>query len=126
MTKQIIIITNQAVSAWVTAVTEALNPFGQVTVTLEKDAQAVVQQDDFDLILIDASTIDMDAATLIQSLHLLRPTVPIVVNTLSPTWRRAREAFMAGAVDYIRRSLDKEKIVLDYRPFLCAENKTQT
>ena len=123
MTKQIIIISNQKDSAWVKAVTEALEPFGQVTVFLEKEAQAEIQKRSCDLILIDASTIETDAAILIQPLHKLHSNTPIVVNTLSPTWRRAREAFMAGAVDYIRCSLDKEKIRLTYQSFLYTQSK---
>ena len=121
MTKQIIIITNQTESVWVNAVIEALALLGQVTVSLENEAQAAVQRQVFDLILIDASAIETDAAVLIQLLHDLRPTTPIVVNTLSPTWRRARQAFMAGAVDYMRRSLDPEKIRLSYLPLLCTQ-----
>lgn len=118
MEKQIIIITNQVDSAWVNAVTEALAPSGKITVILEQDAQEIVQKQATDLILIDASSTETDAAILIRPLHHLRPTTPIVVNTHSPTWRRARDAFMAGAVDYIRCSLDKEKIKLSYQPFL--------
>jgi DNA-binding NtrC family response regulator len=125
MTKQIIIITNQTDSAWINAVIEALALLGQVTVSLEYEAQAIVQRQSFDLILIDASTIETDDVALIQLLHDLRPTTPIVVNTLSPTWRRAREAFMAGAVDYMRRSLDPEKIRLSYQPFLCSQAESQ-
>lgn len=119
MTKQIMIITNQKNSAWVKAVTEALIPSGQVTITLEDDAPKMVRLRPFDLILIDASTIETDAVTLIKPLHELCPQTPIVVNTLSPTWRRAKEAFMAGAVDYVRRSLDIETIRLAHQPYLC-------
>jgi DNA-binding NarL/FixJ family response regulator len=35
----------------------------------------------------------------------------IVVVTDSPTWSRSREAFEAGATDYIRKLLDKEDIL---------------
>jgi DNA-binding NtrC family response regulator len=123
MEKHIIIITNQTDSAWVNAVKEALAPPGQVTVTLEKEAHEVVKRHSVDLILVDASSIGTDVAVLIKPLHSLRPSTPIVVNTLSPTWRRARDAFMAGAVDYVRCSLDKEKIRLSYQPFLCTRHQ---
>jgi DNA-binding NarL/FixJ family response regulator len=36
-----------------------------------------------------------------------RPEVKIVVATMSPTWKRAREAFRVGASDYVRKSMNE-------------------
>jgi DNA-binding NtrC family response regulator len=38
------------------------------------------------------------------------PQVKLVIVTTSPTWRRAREALQAGAVDYIRQTLDEDRL----------------
>lgn len=38
------------------------------------------------------------------------PQVKLVVVTASPTWRRAVEALQAGAVDYIRQSMDENHL----------------
>lgn len=118
MTKLILIITNNPDSLWVATVREALTPLGQVMVVLESDVPQQITARLYDLILIDASTIDTDTAVLINPLHLSQPRTPIVVNTTSPTWRRARDVFMAGATDYVRRTFDKEKILAECQDFL--------
>lgn len=118
MTKYILIITNNPDSLWVTTVREALSPLGQVLVILETEVLDEITARNYDLILIDASSIETETAVLINPLHLSQPFVPIVVNTTSPTWRRARDAFMAGAADYVRRTLDKDKILAECQDFL--------
>ncbi len=108
--KKIVILSNNDESPWLTAVNHALIPLGNTTIWTEKDALKQFRRTKFDLLLIDASSVDNDIASLVQLLHLENEWVPIVVATTSPTWRRARDILLAGASDYIGRSFEPERI----------------
>jgi DNA-binding NtrC family response regulator len=109
--KQMIVITNYPDSSWLKTVVEALAFVAQVEAVAEQEVWTAVQKTPYDLILIDTSNINGDVVTLVKEVHQFLPTLPIVVFTTSPTWRRARELFLAGATDYVRRSLEKETIL---------------
>lgn len=108
--KKIVFVNNKEDSPWKTAVIEALNPMAALTIWTEEQTLAQFCQAKVDLLLIDASTLQNDVIALVQTLHLENETVPIVVATTSPTWRRARAVLLAGATDYIGRSFEYETI----------------
>ena len=118
MAKNLLAISNHPDSTWLQIVNDALQPLGALQVVSEQEAPLEIETQDYDLMIIDATAIDGDVSTLVVQLHGQRPTVPIVVATTSPTWQRARQIFLAGASDYIRRSLDKEKILENCRDIL--------
>jgi len=109
--KQVMVVTNYPDSSWLTMVVEALTMVAQVTAVPEEGVATAVQKTRYDLFLIDTSNINGDVVTLVKEIHQLFTTLPVVVFTTSPTWRRARELFLAGATDYVRRSLEKETIL---------------
>lgn len=109
--KKIVILSNSDESPWVTAVTNALVSIGTTQIWDEKKTLASFKNEEIDLLLLDASTVENDVVPLVQLLHLENEWVPIVVATTSPTWRRARKILLAGATDYIGRSLDPETIL---------------
>ncbi|MBV7338973.1 response regulator [Chloroflexi bacterium TSY] len=63
-----------------------------------------------DLVLIDVTAIRLDITILLRLIHDQQPELPIIVVTTSPTWQRSRQAFLAGATDYIRKSFRPERI----------------
>lgn len=111
METELLVITNRPDSAWVREVRETLGGLGDVRVASEQAALEQVTAKDYDLIIIDSTAIGGDLPTLISELHSEQPDIPIVVATMSPTWQRARQAFLAGATDYIRKSFDRERIL---------------
>ncbi|MCP4421573.1 MAG: hypothetical protein GY805_33595 [Chloroflexi bacterium] len=114
----LMVISDKPDSPWSTTVNEALMSLGKLYFFAERDALTQIGKQSYDLIIIASGDIDSDMGVLVKQLHASRPETPIVVTTNSPTWRRAREAFLAGATDYVRRTLDKEKILLFYKKIL--------
>lgn len=104
MSKNVLLIGGQPDSAFVTAVRKAALPLGKLDL-VAPSALEHVNREDYDLILVDAAE-TTEVAELIASIHRRIPGIPIVVLTNSPTWELAREAFLAGATDYLTRSLD--------------------
>jgi DNA-binding NtrC family response regulator len=112
------VVSNKPESPWAKTVQDALAPLGQVHFTTEEEAITQIGQYSCDLIIIASGDIEGEIGSLVQKIHEVKPDVPLVVTTNSPTWRRAREVFLAGATDYIRRTLDKEKILSFYQNVL--------
>jgi DNA-binding NtrC family response regulator len=113
-------ISNAPEPSWLRALEDALAPLARVQVATEAQAQALSADQGNDLLLLDTASIGECVVDLIDVLRAARPGVPVVVATTSPTWQRARQALRAGASDYIRKSLDPEKILADLEPFLRA------
>lgn len=88
----------------------ALVPLGVLRVGREDEAIELILQQTYDLITVDA-TVVKDVALLVSRIRAQRPDARVVVVTASPTWTRARDAFQAGAIDYVRKSLDREEIL---------------
>lgn len=108
--KYVLIVSNHPGSSWLKAVSQALLSLAKIDIVTEHEALTKVEKKDYDLLLIDTSNIVSDVVTLVVQLHNILPDLPIIVFTLSPTWQRAREVFLAGARDYVGRTLDEEKL----------------
>ena len=92
-------------SAWITLVRKRLSSLGSMETVLPSEALEQVSKTDYRMIVVDAGGIE-DMRTFIASLRDLAPSASIVVATASPTWQSAKEVFLTGADDYIRKSLD--------------------
>jgi DNA-binding NtrC family response regulator len=91
---------------WQTYLREALSPLGKLRTMEVKEVMNFSEEHKQELVIIDATfTEDVDA--LVSRIRSARPDRRIVVVTASPTWKRARAAFEAGAIDYLPKSLSK-------------------
>ena len=111
--RNLLVVSNDANSVWLRTFGDALQSLGKLEVASEQEAPVQVELGDYDLMVLDATSIGGDVAALVARLHREWPYVPIVVVTTSPTWQRARQVFLAGASDYIRKSLDTERTLAD-------------
>ena len=93
---------------WCQLLQGALAPLGSLEIQCEEAALRCLSQNCYDLVIVDASTI-RDVLQLVYRLRNHQPGTRIVIVSASPTWLRAREAFRAGAMDYIRKSMNREK-----------------
>ncbi len=91
---------------WARVLEHAVRPFGQLLVTDEPTAVARLAERDYAAVIIDAGAVS-DAYALTQHVRGLRPGARAIIVTASPTWQRARQAFQAGALDYVRKSMDE-------------------
>jgi DNA-binding NtrC family response regulator len=94
---------------WRKVLEEALAPLGALQVGSEENAIDLILAGGYDLVFIDATRIK-SVPLLIGRMRAQVPGVRAIVITASPTWRRAREAFQAGATDYITKSLNGDVI----------------
>lgn len=118
MVKYFLAVGNHLDGAWLQVVGDALKSLGKLHFASGQEALIQLKTQDYDLIVIDATTIGSNIAALVSKLHQERPNIPILVATTSPTWQRARQVFLAGAADYIRKSFDKEQILANCQEIL--------
>lgn len=105
MSISFLLVGDNPASSWATTLQEGLRPLGNLETLPAAEALARAPGADYAMIIIDVGAAG-DLIWLITSLRRHLPSVPIVVATASPTWQTAREVFMAGANDYIRKTLD--------------------
>jgi DNA-binding NarL/FixJ family response regulator len=96
-------------AGWASVLKQALSPLGSLQVISEEDQSLIDGPRDYDVIIVDAGA-TREVAPLLSRLRNQYPEARLVVATASPTWRRAREAFRAGAADYIRKSMDERRL----------------
>ena len=104
-----LLISTTSNDPWSKVFAEAANSLGSLQTANEKEALKLASLQAYDIFVIDSAKV-VNESRLITSLRVRRPYTKIVVVTVSPTWRRAREAFRAGATDYIRKSINRDEI----------------
>jgi CheY-like chemotaxis protein len=92
-------------TGWSSLASRLMGPPRELAKATAADAASLVSREDYGMAIIDAGASD-DPATLVAALRRSAPSLLLVVVTASPTWQSAREVFMAGADDYIRKSHD--------------------
>jgi DNA-binding NtrC family response regulator len=98
-------------TGWPRILEQALSPLGQVETVSEQDAaERLVQYECGAVVIIDAAAVE-EVPALVSRLRDRCPGSRIIVATASPTWQRARDAFQAGATDYIRKSWDSQRLL---------------
>ena len=103
------LLIGQADTGWPRILEKAVFPLGSLHTVPEDEAINAVAERSYDVVIIDASSVPY-TAQLTHRLRVERPDTRVVVVTLSPTWRRARQALRAGASDYIYRYSDEKEL----------------
>ena len=104
-----LLIADKTESMWPLIVEQALSPLGIFRLISAQETAGQADDSHYDIIMIDSGMI-RDPIKLISQLRAEQPQAKIIVATASPTWQRAREVLQAGAVDYIRKSLDQAQL----------------
>ena len=117
METSILLINGSSDGYWRQVLQEALSPLGSVAIAEEREALSQVLRQQHDVIIIDASAVTK-AFELVSEIRRMRPDARVVIATTSPTWRLAREAFHAGATDYVRKTLVHSEILATFRDVL--------
>jgi DNA-binding response OmpR family regulator len=105
MDSRFLLVGDNPDSPWAETVREAVRSRGEVVAATAANAAGVARAAAYDMIIVDATAIG-DITGVIAALREAAPAAPIVVATASPTWQRAREVFLKGATDYVRKSVD--------------------
>lgn len=105
----LLLVCDASESAWLRLVREVVAEFGTLITVNEHDALERIDSDEHDVIILDAASVS-DMPRLVRVIRCRTTTTPILVATSSPTWKIARESFLAGATDYVPETLDREKL----------------
>jgi DNA-binding NtrC family response regulator len=108
MTKLILLI-GAPNHPWRKTLQLAVKPFGELDVYDEAQSYLKRYKKKYDLVIIDATEIKY-AEEWVARLRGQLPTTRVVVMADAPTWQQAREAFLAGAMDYAKKLGDKDKL----------------
>lgn len=104
----LLVVKEAADARMISMLEEALAPFGNLNVTKAEDMIEHIREQ-YGIVMVDATGLK-DVEGLVSDLRTQRPDIRIVVLTASPTWKRARAAFQAGAIDYLPKTLSKEEL----------------
>lgn len=96
---------------------EALTVFGPLQVALEGEVYSHLQKQFYGVVIVDAGAVT-SAPKVVSQIHTLSPNTKIVVITASFHWKIARAVFRAGAADYLRKSIDREEILTNFKAIL--------
>lgn len=91
---------------WYQTIEEVFKYFGKVDYQICKDFKTTIPIANYDLVIVDSQEVN-DVNSLVSRLCYEFNESKVIVVTSSPTWRRAREVFKAGASDYIHKSYNK-------------------
>ena len=103
-----LLVSTKIETQWVSVLRQALSPLGSLHIMSEEEVLPADILTCYDLIIVDAGAV-CDTVSMVSRLREEQPRARIVIATASPTWKRARDALQAGAVDYVRKSLDEEE-----------------
>lgn len=101
---RILLINGSSDNHWHTLVERIADAHGDLTIGAEAGVPALLAKAGYAVILIDASAVEQVPA-LIRRIRAQQTYARIIVATASPSWQGARAAFLAGAFDYIVKSL---------------------
>jgi DNA-binding NtrC family response regulator len=114
MAQRFLYIYPQENLAFAQALANVLSPYGGLDVIAWSELKEL-DLGDYCLVFLDAGILvdphQPDSLSQMVTMLCQRwPKVKLIIVTASPTWRRAVEALQAGAVDYIRQTLDEDRL----------------
>lgn len=112
-----LLISDSKEQYWSGLLKEILTPLGRLEAVGEQAVLKRMSEQDYRAVIIDAGVID-DFAPLTSRLRTHHHNARIIIVTPSAEWEFAREAFRAGATDYLRRSVNKQELLLTLKQAL--------
>ncbi len=74
-----------------------------------------VNQEDFDVVLLDLSFPDQSGLDVLRSIKMLSPHLPVIILSMYPEEQFALRAYKAGAAAYLTKGAASEELVLAVR-----------
>lgn len=75
------------------------------------EAVAMVEKRFFDLIMLDLKMKNMDGVEALKQIKKISPAIPVLIMTAYASVQTAVEALKLGAIDYLMKPLDIEKVI---------------
>ncbi len=96
---------------------------GTLQRTKEGDSLDRIYECDYDVIIIDAAYVQ-NVSLLISAIKAVKPGSRIFVATASRVWGPARDAYRAGAIDCILKSVDEAEALSELQKAVGKLNKS--
>lgn len=77
-----------------------------------KDALSILSKQSFDLCILDVMMPEMDGFKLAENIKLQNISIPFLFLTARPLKIDVLKGFSLGAIDYIRKPIDEEELVV--------------
>ncbi len=118
MSKCILVVDDEKLIRW--SLSERLTKEGYTCVCAENGAQALqqVQEQPFDLALLDLRLPDTEGTQLLEKMHAASPHLPVIMMTAYSTVDTAVQAMKLGACDYLAKPFDMGHLVNSVRNVL--------
>lgn len=111
MKAHVLLISNSQQDPWSVLVRDTIREEATVAIVDPNDATGQLATGTFTAVILDETAVS-DAPRLVRSLRSQDSGTPILVATSSPTWKRAKESFRAGANNYIYATFDRNELLL--------------
>src|SRR6186713_1418833 len=82
------------------------------TVGNAKDCIKILEKQAFDLVLIDFRLPDKNGLELLKEIHLMYPSLPLVLMTSYVDIKTAVKAIKLGAFEYVTKPINTDEILL--------------
>lgn len=94
--------------------TEYLKMKGMDVIWVQRAAEVMpmLEQQSFDLLILDVMMPDLDGFTLGQQIHERFPSIPFLFLTAKSMKIDVLKGFSVGAVDYLKKPIDEEELVV--------------
>lgn len=86
--------------------------YGVEAVFDDEQARAQLQDDSFDLAIVDLRLTNSNGLTLMEELHELRPEMPVIILTGYGSIENAVDAMKKGAYSYLTKPFDARELLL--------------
>ena len=113
MTKEVftlVICDSEDLDYWQQMRAGILQDLGPVNILNQETALQSKPEHKIDLIVIDLADVG-NIPSILFAMQSSYPDSKIVVISIAPTWKQAREAFYLGAVDYTRKPYDQSEMI---------------
>ncbi|MEW6570534.1 MAG: sigma-54 dependent transcriptional regulator [Nitrospirota bacterium] len=81
------------------------------TYSKEEDALNALQQETFDLSIVDLQLISQDGISLMEEFHKINPEMPVIILTAYGSIESAVEAMRRGAYNYLTKPFDPRELL---------------
>jgi DNA-binding NtrC family response regulator len=119
-----LLVSIQKESLWVDNIVNSLTNLGKVKILSPRQAIQSLSKSKYNVVIIDAGSTD-DERLFISRVRNKQPQTRVVVITASPTWRRAREVFQLGALDYISKAMSEQELLSTFKNILSKSSQVR-
>jgi DNA-binding NtrC family response regulator len=107
----VVLVSDRSDCNWVEALGQATSSLGKSMMLTDHQCLGSLSLEGCKLVIIDTGAKAVDVISAVQCIRSKDQYLRIVVVSSTPHWKQARDALLAGATDYRRKTDDSEDIL---------------